>query len=76
MVTDEWIKSSFCDSSACVEASWVRSSFCDTGTCVEASVSNDVFVRNSKDPDVAVRFSQEEWEAFVRGVKAGEFDLE
>lgn len=33
-------------------------------------------VRDSKNPDRAIlSFSPEEWEAFIAGVKAGEFDL-
>ena len=53
------------------------SSFCSFGNCVEVGVSSDaVFVRDTKDPGRrALSFTDEEWVAFVAGVKAGEFDL-
>lgn len=35
-----------------------------------------IFVRNSKNPFAGIAdFSREEWEAFIGGVKDGEFDL-
>lgn len=47
------------------------------GDCVEVATTGDsVLVRDSKDPDGPVlRFTPREWEAFVDGVLAGEFDL-
>jgi hypothetical protein len=55
-----------------------RSSFCGEAGCVEvaAQPTGDILVRDAKDhtPDAPVlRFSQEEWTAFVAGVQAGEF---
>lgn len=54
------------------------SSFCDGGGCVEVGRADDGswIVRDSKDADraTALRFTPEEWTAFVQGVKAGEFD--
>lgn len=54
------------------------SSFCNLGDCVEVGQSSDgsVVIRDSKDADRAtsLRFTNDEWSAFVRGVKAGEFD--
>lgn len=54
------------------------SSFCNFGGCVEVGQAPDgtVVVRDTKDPQRArsLTFTQEEWTAFVRGVKAGEFD--
>ena len=54
------------------------SSYCNFGDCVEVGTSPDgsVIVRDSKDDDrsVSLAFTREEWIAFVRGVKAGEFD--
>lgn len=47
------------------------------GECVEVATLSDgsVAVRDSKDPDGAVlRFTRGEMLAFVRGVRAGEFD--
>ena len=55
-----------------------RSSSCDGGHCVEVAQLPDggVAVRDSKHPDLEPRiFDADEWRAFVRGVKAGEFDL-
>ncbi len=54
------------------------SSFCTAGGCVEVGQSPDgsVIVRDSKDAEraVSLAFTSEEWTAFVKGVKAGEFD--
>jgi hypothetical protein len=45
--------------------------------CVEVGVRDGLIrVRDSKDPDTGeLTFNAGEWDAFVRGVKAGEFDL-
>jgi Domain of unknown function (DUF397) len=54
------------------------SSFCSLGNCVEVARSPDgtVLVRDTKDPvRHALSFTDEEWVAFVAGVKAGEFDF-
>jgi hypothetical protein len=53
-----------------------RSSFCSGGNCVEVAVGAEVLVRDSKDLSVApLRFGPAGWDAFVAGVKAGEFDV-
>ncbi|GIE35476.1 hypothetical protein Ait01nite_085210 [Actinoplanes italicus] len=54
---------------------WRRSRRCATGTCVEvARVGDRMLVRDSKDLDIApLRFTEEQWEEFVAGVKAGTF---
>lgn len=46
------------------------------GDCVEvAQAAQAVFVRDSKNPDGPVlAFSPEEWQAFVRATKKGEWD--
>lgn len=51
------------------------SSFCGGGNCVEiARFSNgDISVRDAENR--TARFSVQEWEGFVRGVKSGEFDF-
>ncbi len=52
-----------------------RASECGVGACAEAAVSGEkVLVRQSERPDIVVLFTPEEWRAFVKGVKAGEFD--
>ena len=56
---------------------WV-SSFCSFGSCVEVGRSPDgtVLVRDTKDrAQQPLTFTDEEWVAFVAGVKAGEFDF-
>ena len=54
------------------------SSFCSFGSCVEVGRTSDgdVLVRDTKDrAQQALSFTDEEWTAFVGGVKAGEFDF-
>jgi hypothetical protein len=68
-------KSSFCDLLTCVEVGFRKSSSCGNHTCVEVAVSDEVVVRDSKDPNGPVlTFSHDEWYAFIAGVKNGEFD--
>jgi len=45
--------------------------------CVEVGfVTAQVLLRDSKDPDGPVlRFTPEEWKAFIAGVKDGQFDI-
>lgn len=63
---------------------WKRSSYCDGGHCVQVSLTTSlpvnteslvIGVRNSRTPEAEVYFSADDWNAFVKGVKAGEFDL-
>ena len=65
---------------------WTKSSFCrfDSPQCVEVSELDQdmIHVRDSKNKDnstlmrlATLRFYREEWQAFIDGVKAGEFDL-
>jgi hypothetical protein len=54
------------------------SSFCSFGNCVEVGRTPDgvVLVRDTKDrAQDALTFTDDEWAAFVAGVKAGEFDF-
>jgi hypothetical protein len=57
---------------------WVKSSLSfANGNCVEVSDfdGGNVGVRNSRDPAGAVlRFTPDEWHAFIGGVHKGEFD--
>lgn len=56
---------------------FVRSSFCALGECVAVSALPDgnVAVRDAKAEDgPELSFTVEEWDAFVAGVKGGEFD--
>lgn len=58
---------------------WRRSSACEgaDSTCVEVTTRDGgVAVRDSKDPaGPRLRFTAAEWRAFLRGVRAGDFDL-
>lgn len=60
------------------DAEWFKSSFSGAaGHCVEAAFlpGNLVGVRNSRMPDgAALVFTADEWEAFLKGAKHGEFD--
>ncbi|WP_157253150.1 DUF397 domain-containing protein [Nonomuraea typhae] len=59
---------------------WIKSSRCNGQTaCVEFAFLADgnVALRDSKEQDGPVlAYSPAEWEAFVLGVKAGEFDTD
>jgi hypothetical protein len=74
-----WKKSSFSGDSSCVEVQWKKASFSGSGgSCVEVSPGPDdgVLVRDSKDPDGGyLTFTRKEWDAFIAGVKAREFDF-
>lgn len=57
---------------------WVKSTLSlANGNCVEVSdlPGGRVGVRNSRDPEGPVlRFTPDEWQAFLGGVRNGEFD--
>jgi len=57
-------------------STWRRASFCQAGECIEIAQRDGViFIRNSREPRrQALRYTPEEWQSFIRGVKAGEFD--
>ena len=80
MLSTDWQRATACDSNGCVEARWVKSSAsAANGNCVEVGIFgfvDGVMVRDSKDPDGPVlSFTREEWDAFLAGVRGGEFDL-
>jgi len=57
---------------------WVRGEFCGGGACVEAAVTADanILVRDSKNLEGPIlAFDRSEWQAFVTGVRAGNFDF-
>jgi hypothetical protein len=58
-------------------AAWRTSTLCDLNGCVEvALLDNQVAVRDAKDESSPILlFTPHEWEAFITGVRAGEFDL-
>lgn len=55
---------------------WRTARACSSGGCVEVAKVDGMFLfRDSKDPDGPVlRFTADEWMAFVKGVEAGDFD--
>jgi hypothetical protein len=58
-------------------ALWIRSRACSTDGCVEVAHLDDgsVAIRDSKDLRKAAHvFDQQEWSAFVAGIKNGDFD--
>lgn len=59
---------------------WTKSSFSNGNggnNCVEVAVTGipTVFVRSTRDPRIMLTFTENEWKAFLAGVKAGEFDV-
>lgn len=70
-----WVKSSHCSTGGCV-AVWVKAGASGSDNCVEVQAGPAVvFVRDSKDPDgPCLAFTPAEWEAFLTGVRAGDFD--
>jgi hypothetical protein len=59
------------------ESDFAKSSYCTSppGGCVEVAAKGGfVAIRDTKDPGQVLVFSKAEWEAFVKGVKTGEFD--
>lgn len=55
------------------------SSFCHHGGCVGVNYTvgseRPVRVMDTNEPERRLAFTREEWEAFIAGVKNGEFDL-
>ena len=57
------------------ETIWRKSSFCQQGECAEvALVNGEVVVRSSRSPAETVSFTAAEWQAFLAGVRAREFE--
>lgn len=72
----KWTKSSYSVTGDSVEVQFVKSTYSSTnGSCVEVAASPEqILVRDSKDQDGPVlTFTPAEWDAFVKGAKAGEF---
>jgi len=61
-----------------ISENWQKSSFSSAGQdCVELRrVGDGVQVRDSKNPESGILdYTMGEWQAFIAGVKHGEFDL-
>ncbi|MFF9481295.1 DUF397 domain-containing protein [Streptomyces sp. NPDC014733] len=58
------------------EIKWQKSSFSGSGAqCLEtAIVDGEILLRESDDPTVIIKTTQEKLAAFLLGVKNGEFD--
>jgi hypothetical protein len=58
------------------QPAWRKASFCASGECVEVAQRNGMIVlRDSKEPlGSMLHYTTDEWQSFVRGIKAGEFD--
>jgi hypothetical protein len=56
---------------------WVKSRRCESSSCVEVAFADDVIlVRSSAESQSPVlRFTTNEWVAFVGGVRDGDFDF-
>ena len=54
---------------------WIKSSTCADSACVEVSIVEDlVYVKNDLDA-TEVCFTINEWAEFIEGVRRGEFDV-
>lgn len=58
---------------------WKRPGRYESNACVEIRNGSDegtptVLIRSSDSPGRMLRFTREEWDVFVAGVKAGDFD--
>ena len=63
------------DSSTLSPSDWFKSSFCQTSACVEVRREGAfIAIRNSRVPADIVRYTLEEWAAFTDGLQDGEFD--
>jgi uncharacterized protein YajQ (UPF0234 family) len=58
------------------EPAWYMAERCDGGQCVQVGIQGEsILVRSSIDPDGhRVTLSRDEWQAFIAGVKGGDFD--
>jgi hypothetical protein len=77
-VNDAWTKTTACESNTCVEVAFFKSTRSGTnGACVEVATCDcGIQVRDSKDQSGPVlNFTHAEWDAFLAGVRDGEFDL-
>ena len=56
---------------------WRKSALCSTSGCVEvAEERGQYLLRDSKDPEGPVlTFTRAEWDAFVAGVRSGDFEF-
>lgn len=54
---------------------WRRARSCEQGQCVEVTEAGaHVFIRDSKNKRMVLRVDAADWDAFLGGVKDGDFD--
>ncbi len=66
----EWLRSARCDTGSCVEVAPAR---CESNCCVVVTeFAGDVLIRDSKlgEASPVLRFTWDEWRAFVDGIAA------
>ncbi len=62
------------DVSSLSASDWFKSSFCQTSACVEVRREGGfIAIRNSQRPTDILRYTAEEWAAFTEGLQEGEF---
>lgn len=71
--TDGWVKSSFCESSGCVEVKIVDDPAAPGKLEFTRDATGDWLLRSTAHPDRVLRYTPEEWDVFTRGVRNGEF---
>lgn len=77
-VTARFVKATASSSGNCVEVAFTTATASAQGNCVQVGHDADrILLRDSKlgQDSPVLSFTKAEWEAFLHGVKAGEFDL-
>jgi hypothetical protein len=63
------------DRSSLSASDWSKSSFCQTSACVEVKREGGfIAIRNSESPADILRYTAEEWAAFTDGLQNGDFN--
>lgn len=58
------------------QAHFKKSSYSGTRRCVGVAITDEtVFITNTKQPNLVIPFTRDEWKAFIDGVKNNEFDI-
>lgn len=60
------------------EPAWRKSSYCGSNACVQVAHTGDSYLmRDSKNPHAEpLAFTTAEWDTFIRGIQAGDFNQE
>jgi hypothetical protein len=56
-----------------VTLNWTRSSFCDSSACILVAHDGDLTYLRDTETGVIIKVNRPTWDAFERGVVAGEF---